>query len=506
MLWDPSNEPWLTLEAPLLAWRGPQGELRLSRAGAPIGGPLLGVAPPLPPGALGAASFRAAHGVTGNLMACAMAGGVSSVPMVEAMSRAGRLAIFGAGGLPIDEVEAAVRALGDRLGPNAPWGVNLLASPSEPAAELALAERLVAGRAPVVVASAFLEPTPALVWLHAHALRRGPDGSVTRAPRLMVKLSSPALAARFLAPPPASMLAELVGSGKLTAEQARIAGQTPLTEDITVEGDSGGHTDRQPALLLLAALIELRRRLGVTARVGLAGGLGTPEAVAAAFVAGADYVVTGSVNQATVEAGTSAAVKRLLCRLSHGQTDFAPAADMLEIGASVQVVKSGTLFPGRARRLQQLWQQHGGWDDLPEPTRQELETTYFRAPVAEVRRAVYAWAAERDPALAAAAARDPRVDLALLVRWYLGLSSRWARAGVEERAVDWQIWCGPAMAAFNAWVAGSALAPPEARGVVAVNDALLRGAALSLRARMLTLQGVPVPDALLHPRPPQPQR
>jgi trans-AT polyketide synthase, acyltransferase and oxidoreductase domains len=40
--------------------------------------------------------------------------------------------------------------------------------------------------------------------------------------------------------------------------------------------------------------------------IGLAGGMGTPFAVAAAFVMGADYVLTGSVNQACVEAGTSA--------------------------------------------------------------------------------------------------------------------------------------------------------------------------------------------------------
>ena len=42
--------------------------------------------------------------------------------------------------------------------------------------------------------------------------------------------------------------------------------------------------------------------------VGLGGGIATPEATAAAFAMGAAYVVTGSINQSCVEAGTSPAV------------------------------------------------------------------------------------------------------------------------------------------------------------------------------------------------------
>ena len=47
-------------------------------------------------------------------------------------------------------------------------------------------------------------------------------------------------------------------------------------------------------------------------RLGAAGGLGVPEAVAAAFVLGADFVLTGSINQCTAECGTSERVKDML--------------------------------------------------------------------------------------------------------------------------------------------------------------------------------------------------
>ena len=47
-----------------------------------------------------------------------------------------------------------------------------------------------------------------------------------------------------------------------------------------------------------------RYRYTKAIRVGAAGGIGTPEAAAAAFVLGADFILTGSINQCTVEAGT----------------------------------------------------------------------------------------------------------------------------------------------------------------------------------------------------------
>jgi cell division inhibitor SulA len=80
-----------------------------------------------------------------------------------------------------------------------------------------------------------------------------------------------------------------------------------------------------------------------------------------------------------------------------------------------------------------------------------------------------------------------------MCRWYLGRASRWAIEGDLSRASDWQIWCGPAQGAFNAWVTGSFLAPPEQRTVVQVARNLLEGAAVVTRAQQLRAAGVPVP-------------
>ena len=76
------------------------------------------------------------------------------------------------------------------------------------------------------------------------------------------------------------------------------------------------------------------------------------------------------------------------------------------------------------------------------------------------------------------AERDPKHRMALVFRWYLGQAAHWAKDGAAARTIDYQVWCGPAMGAFNEWVAGSFLEAPEQRTVatVALNILYRRGA------------------------------
>jgi hypothetical protein len=80
--------------------------------------------------------------------------------------------------------------------------------------------------------------------------------------------------------------------------------------------------------------------------------------------------------------------------------------------------------------------------------------------------------------------------MALVFRSYLGRASLWAKCGEPDRAIDYQIWCGPAMGAFNEWVKGSVLEPPENRKMVAIAMNLLYGAAVISRLNGLKIQGI----------------
>jgi trans-AT polyketide synthase/acyltransferase/oxidoreductase domain-containing protein len=83
--------------------------------------------------------------------------------------------------------------------------------------------------------------------------------------------------------------------------------------------------------------------------------------------------------------------------------------------------------------------------------------------------------------------------MALIFRWYLGLSSRWSNSGEKGREIDYQIWCGPSMGTFNDWTRGTYLAEPQNRRVVDVANHIMKGCAYLYRLRMLKLQGMQFP-------------
>ena len=86
--------------------------------------------------------------------------------------------------------------------------------------------------------------------------------------------------------------------------------------------------------------------------------------------------------------------------------------------------------------------------------------------------------------------------MALVFRSYLGLASLWAKTGLADRRIDYQIWCGPAMGAFNAWVRGSCLESPDSRRTRDMAMNLLYGAARLIRIQGLRNQGVALPASL----------
>ena len=101
----------------------------------------------------------------------------------------------------------------------------------------------------------------------------------------------------------------------------------------------------------------------------------------------------------------------------------------------------------------------------------------------------------------ARAQNDPKHRMALVFRWYLGNSSRWPITGDTTRQGDYQIWCGPAMGAFNAWVRHSFLEALENRTVDQIALNLMEGAAVITRANLVRSLGVPVPASAFTFRP-----
>lgn len=507
-----NTEEWAIVEerGELIAVKGGQVDLDRSRAGQ---GHLRAWLPSTRAPSLGNSAFLKAHRVDLPYVAGAMANGIASVELVNALARAGFLAFFGAAGLTIEKVSAAIDLLKDRLH-DLSHGFNLIHSPNEPLHELELANLYIARGVKKIEASAYLDITEALVKYRATGLSQASSGETTIGHQVMAKVSRLEVARKFLSPAPAELLDQLLRRGEITPEQARLARDVPLCDDLTAEADSGGHTDNRPALTLLPALTRLRDELQDPRSsrrpiaVGAAGGISTPFSAAAAFALGADYILVGSVHQACIESGSSDVVRKLLSEADPADVVMAPAADMFEMGVKVQVLRRGTLFAPRAQRLYEIYRNFESIEELPAAFLQQLERDYFRAPVEQIWEETRAFFLEKDPIQIERAQSDGKHRMALLFRWYLGQSSKWANDGVESRTVDYQVWCSPAMGAFNEWVRGSIFEDPRQRKIVDVARAIINGAHLVSRSQILRNQGVAVdskalaaalsPDALLN--------
>ena len=186
-------------------------------------------------------------------------------------------------------------------------------------------------------------------------------------------------------------------------------------------------------------------------------------------------------------------VKELLGHADIADVIMAPAADMFVMGVKLQVLKRGTFFPMRAQKLYDLYQAYNSIDEIPAVEKERLETRIFKRSLESIWVDTLAFFTERDPDQIRRAENNPKRKMALIFRWYLGLSSRWSNVGQIGREADYQIWCGPAMGAFNDWVRGSYLAKPENRRVVDVAWHLMRGAAFLYRVQSMRLNGLQVP-------------
>jgi PfaD family protein len=442
----------------------------------------------------GDGAFKKEYGLKYALYGGAMANGIASSDMVIALGKAGCMGSYGSGGLPLEivaqEIDKIKSALGDK-----PYMINMLANRNLDA-EMNLAKLLVEKNVPAVEASAYIIPSEALVYYRVKGLRQDSDGTIIIPHRIIAKVSREEVLEKFVCPPAAEKVASLLECGLITAEEAELAAKIPLADDITAEADSGGHTDGRPLVSMLPALIALADRKQAEfgyqkkVRVGAGGGIGTGLSCLGAFEMGAAYVVTGSVNQSCVEAGTSHYVKQLLAETAMADVTMAPCADLFEQGTKVEVIKKKTLYAQNAQKLYEYYVKYPSFHDIPAPDRDRIEKKILKDSFDHIWSATREYFSRVDPGKIPQAEKNPKMKMALVFRWYLGNSSGWAIQGVEDRRFDMQIWCGQSMGAFNLWVKGTPLEKAENRHVAQVAGLLLHSCAYHYMKNMLTRVGI----------------
>lgn len=443
---------------------------------------------------LGSKTFRENYGIKYAYLTGAMYRGIASKELVVRMGKANLLGYLGTGGMSLREIEEDIKFIQKELKPGQVYGMNLLHNMANPQAEMDTVQLYLNYGIKKVEASAFMQITPSLVYYRLKGLKKDENDVVVCENKVLAKISRPEVAEEFMRPAPERIVNKLLDQGLITQEQADLSRLVSMSTEICVEADSGGHTDGGVALVLLPAMKSLRTQLAKefdfakSISIGLAGGIGTPESIACAFVMGADFVLTGSINQCTVEAGTSDVVKDLLQEINVQDTDYAPAGDMFEIGAKVQVLKKGVLFPARANKLYALYQQYDSIEDLPTKTKAQLEKSYFKRSISEVWEETKTYLTKNgEETTIVDAEQKPKKKMALIFKWYFGYSNQLSFKAEVSDKVNFQIHTGPALGAFNQWVKGTPLENWRNRHSDEMATKLMDEAANCMKSNLLTI-------------------
>lgn len=433
---------------------------------------------------LGSEKFKRVYGVDYAYVLGAMYRGISSKEMVVRMGKAKMIGFLGTGGMSLTRIENDIQFIQSQLNKGESYGANLLNNLTDSDLEDRSVDLFLMYKVKFVEAAAYMQNLSlALVRYRLSGLHRDADGRIVTGNKIIAKISRPEVATAFMSPPPKWQVEKLLAEGRVSKTQAELSLFVPMADDLCVEADSGGHTDQGVAYVLMPGIRKLRDEMmdkynyQEEIRIGAAGGIGTPDAAAAAFMLGADFIVTGSINQCTVEAGTSAAAKDLLQEMNVRDTSYAPAGDMFEIGAKVQVLKKGVFFPMRANKLYETYMRFNSLEEIDDKIRKTIEEKYFCRTFDEVYAELCKCYAEKNPERFAKAERLPKHKMAMVFRWYFSMSAKLAMTGSQERKVDYQIHTGPALGAFNQWVKGTPLEDWRNRHVDDIAKKILSGTA-----------------------------
>ncbi|AZS14164.1 ACP S-malonyltransferase [Paenibacillus lutimineralis] len=437
---------------------------------------------------LGSTGFKQRYGLDYAYVLGGMNDGISSQELVTAAGRAGCLAFLGASGMRQVDLEHSIRGIRQALGADGSFGVTVMYHPIHSGREERLIETLLREKVDLVEATSYLTMTPALIKYRILGLSQRPDGTIRTAHRIIAKVSRPDIAKMFMLPPPERIVEKLVASGDITPEQAQLARLVSIADDLCAVGDSAGPTDQANLLSLLPTMIRLRQEIArdfAPARdihIGAAGGIGTPEAAAGVFLMGAEFILTGSINQCTVESGASAEVKDILEQLNVYDMAYVPSAELFELGGKAQVVKKGLFFSARANKLYELYRNLSSIGQLDPKTKSQLEEKYFGRTITSILEEC-----KRDmPAEELASLNsDSKQQLAAVFKWYIENSKKSAIAGETGNKVNYSIMCGPSVGAFNQWVKGTALEAWRNRKVAIIGAKLMEEAATIVRGEIV---------------------
>lgn len=437
---------------------------------------------------LGSGIFKKEYNVKYTYLVGSMYSGISSKEMVVKLGRSYMLGFLGTKEMSIKDIEKNILWIQKELNKSEPYGLNLFHSMNENL-EKEQVELYLKHNVRVIETAGFFSLTPALVRYRLQGLLRGENGEVICKNKIIAKISRPEEAELFMNPAPEVVVEKLLEEGLVTKEQAMLSKYIPMSYDICVEADSGWKTNRKMANVLLPSIQALREQVQrkhqypIQIRVGLAGGIGTPQAAASAYIMGADFIMTGSINQCTIEAGTSEIVKDLLQKINVHDTDYLPITDILQSIEQVQILKKDVMFLERSNKLYDLYKRYDMLEDIPQKIVKKIEKDYFRKSLKEVCNEDK----NREIVIEQDSEKKSKQEILQLYEYYYKQGIKLSLEGNSLYQENFQIHTGSSLGAFNQWIKGTYIENWKQRHVDEIGILIMDEAIQILKKNMLIL-------------------
>lgn len=426
---------------------------------------------------LGSQDFQKEYNTKYAYIIGSMGHGILDEKMLISAGKNGLLSFFGTSGLSLQRVEEAIKNVQRELRRGEPYGFNITFSVSSSEMEESLIEMYFNYGVHTIEASSYTTITKQLVRYRIKGLRRNADNAIEIPNRIIVKLSRTDMAESFMSPPPKRIVDALLRDGVISTEEAELSQQIPMSHDICVVTDTAGYTVGANMFATLPTIESIRDRISTSnqyknsIRVGAAGGIGSPVSASAVFLMGADFIMTGSINQCTVEAATSDTVKDMLSAMNVQDTSYVRTIDKYNAYQQMQVLKKGTLFYVCVEKFYNLYHEVNSIDEIDPKTRELIETRYLKKSFEEVLQEIML--SDKFRAMNTSYI-TPKLQLELVFNWYMEQAFQWAIEGNTNNQLNYEIMCSSALGAFNQWVKGTSFEDWRNRTVVAVSEKLMQ--------------------------------
>lgn len=309
----------------------------------------------------------------------------------------------------------------------------------------------------IIEISDYLTVTKNIVKYKLKGINKHNTETETQKHYIMAKVARIETAELFLKPAPTKIIEELIEEGEITTEESICGRNEPIADFISVITENDIHVSSPSNFMLFNEIsklsLEIQEKYGYIRKpfIGIEGGIGNPLAIANAFFIGADYVVTGSINQCSNQARISESVKDILQTLDIHDCESVPDLENMELGVMVNVVRKSTLFPARINKLYDLYRRYNSLDEIDSDILASLESRVFKESIEE-----FCKDSEKffDEAELNTMRKSRKGKILQIVKSYYYQALKNAIKGNEERKIDYCIRCNPTMGLFNRWAKG----------------------------------------------------